>query len=284
MRSCVAAFAAAGLLAAAFFLPGVLFEWSDQRLLDDPHVTQQEQREGFAESVQLSVAEKLMLLRAGGLSSMALADMELAEVRYAAVGDSVETYVDWPDAALVNAAVACELEESAQKWSERLAHVQAELSILQMAGAMPCLWDAEDTVECAGGRQVLYIDGETQVSFLAYSMTLSCHPYTLNVTVDAKSGRILSFVLNWTNGSTPDWGFRGPVGFGSAWRDYWDMDSVSSGWNSDYIHNILEGQFLRANNSSNATADVAFTYDGQSLRIPLSSWTHSREGALLWNN
>ena len=76
-----AGLAAAALLAAAFFLPALLSHWGDQRLLDEPHITRQdEEREGFAESLQLSVAEKLFLLRSGSVTSVALEDMETAEV------------------------------------------------------------------------------------------------------------------------------------------------------------------------------------------------------------
>ena len=68
-----AGLAAAALLAAAFFLPAALSQWGDRRLLDEPHITRQdEEREGFAESLQLSVAEKLFLLRSG--SAVCVAD------------------------------------------------------------------------------------------------------------------------------------------------------------------------------------------------------------------
>ena len=81
MRNVWAGLAAAALLAAAFFLPAALSQWGDQRLLDDPHITRQdEEREGFAESLQLSVAEKLFLLRSSSVTSVTLADMEAASI------------------------------------------------------------------------------------------------------------------------------------------------------------------------------------------------------------
>ena len=61
------------LVAAAFFLPVRLSRWQDEQLLDDPHVTSYDkEREGFAESTQLSAAEKLLLLRSGTLTQVDL--------------------------------------------------------------------------------------------------------------------------------------------------------------------------------------------------------------------
>ena len=148
------------------------------------------------------------------------------------------------------------------------------------------LWDAEAEVVCTDHHQTLYIDQESQVSFLAYDMALNSQPYSMRVTVDAKTGRILGFRLNWSKGSRPDWGFRGTAKFGSAWRDYWGMDSVSSAWNNEYIRALLEmpaEEFAR-NGSYNSNADVSFTYDGQTLRAPLANWVSSGGGCVLeWN-
>ena len=41
---------AALLAAGAVFLPGQLSQWGDQVLLDEPHITREAEREGFAES------------------------------------------------------------------------------------------------------------------------------------------------------------------------------------------------------------------------------------------
>lgn len=277
-----AGLAAAALLAAAFFLPALLSQWGDQRLLDEPHITRQdEEREGFAESLQLSVAEKLFLLRSGSVTSVALEDMETAEVLWQEK-DTAGVSALWQG----SADAARELEENEKKWQQRLTRVRSELRGLQTAGALPYLWDSGDEVECTAHRQTLYIDGESQVSFLAYDMTLSGPPYTIRVTVDAKSERILTFRLSWSKGQRPDWGFRGSARFGSAWRDYWGMDSVSSAWNSEYIRSLLDmpaEEFVRSG-SYNANADISFTYDGQTLRVPLVNWVYSNtDGVLEWN-
>lgn len=282
MSSGWAGLAAAALLAAAFFLPALLSQWGDQRLLDEPHITRQdEEREGFAESLQLSVAEKLFLLRSGSVTSVALEDMETAEVLWQEK-DTAGVSVLWQG----SADAARELEENEKKWQQRLTRVRSELRGLQTAGALPYLWDSGDEVECTAHRQTLYIDGESQVSFLAYDMTLSGPPYTIRVTVDAKSERILTFRLSWSKGQRPDWGFRGSARFGSAWRDYWGMDSVSSAWNSEYIRSLLDmpaEEFVRSG-SYNANADISFTYDGQTLRVPLVNWVYSNtDGVLEWN-
>ena len=277
-----AGLAAAALLAAAFFLPALLSHWGDQRLLDEPHITRQdEEREGFAESLQLSVAEKLFLLRSGSVTSVALEDMETAEVLWQEK-DTAGVSALWQG----SADAARELEENEKKWQQRLTRVRSELRGLQTAGALPYLWDSGDEVECTAHRQTLYIDGESQVSFLAYDMTLSGPPYTIRVTVDAKSERILTFRLSWSKGQRPNWGFRGSARFGSAWRDYWGMDSVSSAWNSEYIRSLLDmpaEEFVRSG-SYNANADISVTYDGQTLRVPLVNWVYSNtDGVLEWN-
>ena len=282
MRNSWAGLAAAALLAAAFFLPALLSHWGDQRLLDEPHITRQdEEREGFAESLQLSVAEKLFLLRSGSVTSVALEDMETAEVLWQEK-DTAGVSALWQG----SADAARELEENEKKWQQRLTRVRSELRGLQTAGALPYLWDSGDEVECTAHRQTLYIDGESQVSFLAYDMTLSGPPYTIRVTVDAKSERILTFRLSWSKGQRPNWGFRGSARFGSAWRDYWGMDSVSSAWNSEYIRSLLDmpaEEFVRSG-SYNANADISFTYDGQTLRVPLVNWVYSNtDGVLEWN-
>ena len=280
-----AGLAAAALLAAAFFLPAALSQWGDRRLLDEPHITRQdEEREGFAESLQLSVAEKLFLLRSGSVISVALEDMETAAVYFKNQGGNItlESASLWAD----GEEGAYELEENERKWNQRLARVRSELRGLQTAGALPYLWDSEDEVTCTAHHQTLYIDQESQLSFLAYDMSLSGPPYAMRVMVDAKTERILSFRLSWSKGQRPDWGFRGSARFGSAWRDYWGMDSVSSAWNSEYLRSLLDmplEEFLRSG-SYNANADIAFTYDGQTLRAPLVNWVYSNsDGVLEWN-
>ena len=287
MRNNWAGTAAAALLMAAFFLPAAVSQWGDRRLLNEPHITRQEtEREGFAESLQLSVAEKLFLLRSSSVTSVALQDIwedEEAEVFFSprlTVNAAVSVEVETPDG------VDYELEENDKKWNQRLERVRSELRGLQTAGALPYLWDIEAEVECTAHFQTLYIDQESQVSFLAYDMYLSGPPYSMRVMVDAKSERILGFRLSWTKGGKPDWGFRGSAKFGSAWRDYWGMDSVSSAWNSEYIRSILdvpEEEYFRSG-SYNSNADVSFSYNNQTLRVPLVNWVYSNsDGVLEWN-
>ena len=53
------------LTAAAIFLPARLSQWNDRLLLDEPHILQEE-REGFGESVGLTVAgQPCLRLRSG---------------------------------------------------------------------------------------------------------------------------------------------------------------------------------------------------------------------------
>ena len=204
MRNVWAGLAAAALLAAAFFLPAALSQWGDQRLLDDPHITRQdEEREGFAESLQLSVAEKLFLLRSSSVTSVTLAGMEAASIYIE--GKAVLWKKDEEIILTESLAAAEELEEIERKWTQRLDRLRSEIRGLQATGALPRLWDAEAEVVCTDHHQTLYIDQESQVSFLAYDMALNSQPYSMRVTVDAKTGRILGFRLNWSKGSRPDW-------------------------------------------------------------------------------
>ena len=129
MRNVWAGLAAAALLAAAFFLPAALSQWGDQRLLDDPHITRQdEEREGFAESLQLSVAEKLFLLRSSSVTSVTLADMEAASIYIE--GKAVLWKKDEEIILTESLAAAEELEEIERKW-------QGTLPTLSLVEEMP---------------------------------------------------------------------------------------------------------------------------------------------------
>lgn len=102
MRNYFAALAALLLIAAAVFLPGELAQWNDTALLDEPHILrQEEEREGFAEQMQLTVGEKLLLLRSGKLSKVPLEEAYLTDegtemaFHYAiSAGGVVEFYVE----------------------------------------------------------------------------------------------------------------------------------------------------------------------------------------------
>lgn len=311
MGKYLAACAALLLIAAAIFLPGQLAEWNDRALLDEPHITRQEkEREGFSERMQLSVAEKLLLLQSGQLSMVPLDDAFLTDagtyvnVRYAINAGSVEYYQEdsvansmglGPDEAVSlfpgsPAYTAKELEEAAdaaaQEWIGRLEQVQAELRILQTAGALPTLWSSSAVVEVGSRSQAVYVDLDSQLSFQTYSITLDCAPYTLSATVDAQSGKLLGFILRWNSGSQPAWGYRGAAYFGTAWRDYWGMDRVSANWFNAYNKSILEEteDSLLRNGDNNANSQIGFTYNDQTVNIPLINYATMYRGcAIGWN-
>ena len=69
--------------------------------------------------------------------------------------------------------------------------------------------------------------------------------------------------------------------FGAAWRNYWGMDSVGGGWYSDHNRSILE---RLGSGDYDVHGQVSFTYDGQTILIPLDGWAYSdRTCALSWN-
>ena len=284
MRRATAVFLTALLTAGAFFLPARLSERDDLRLLNTPHVIRQEEREGFAESLQLSAAEKLLLLRSSSVSSVALDD-DTVTILYGNEKAEVKVYPS--DLPPNNPELTSELEENARKWEERTARVLTEIRSLQTLGALPYLWEDSAEVVCTSRHQLLYIDQDSQLSFLVYSMYLTSPTYNMYLTADAKTFRIFSFRISWNKCPPPGWGFQGTAQFGTAWRDYWGMDSVSSAWNTEYIRSVLEmpDAALNRNGSYNANADIAFTYGGQTLRVPLVNWVSGNmDGMLEWNN
>lgn len=270
------------LVAAAFFLPGQLSRMGDGQLVDTVHVIREDgERSDFSDSIRLSVPEKLLLLRSGNLSAV---DLEAAnsEVRVAYADgevflyESEEPLLDSPE----------EAEQVTQEWSQRLESAQRELRALRQLGGLPQFWSQEDTVELTGSRRVLYIDTETQVSFVVDYMTLSASPYALNLTVDEQTGRILSLSMRWEPGEAPNWGLSGAANFGGAWRDYWGMDGVDAAWNSEYIKGILVDteDLIRVNGDYTSLAEVIFTYDGQKLSAPLYCWARGGKGCgVQWN-
>ena len=188
MRRYLLLLLAALLAAGAVFLPGQLSQWGDQVLLDEPHITREAEREGFAESVQLTVAEKLLLMRSGTLERLYLSGEQSGGVTLNAASESAGLYVD----AWANETPESFDQASDQKWRERLAAVQTEVRTLQALGALPALWGADSEIALSDCGQVLYIDRATQMSFQVYSVSLSCAPYSLELTVDLQSGRVLS--------------------------------------------------------------------------------------------
>lgn len=286
MRKYLAVALTALLVALAFFLPARISQWNDSQLLDEPHIVRDaEEREGFAERVQLSVAEKVLLLRSGSLTPLPLSGTGSKELRFALTEDSVVIY-ESEEPTVSDSSAGEEFAYETQEWSDRLASVQTEVRTLQTMGALPSLWSWDNTVESVSQSQILYIDSDAQMSFLVYCVELSCSPYSLGLTVDAQSGKILSFMLRWARSSAPDWGVRGADSFGSAWRDYWGMDAVDSTWNGTHIKGILEETeaMLLLNGSYTASAEINFTYDAQTVHIPLHGWAISDRGcSIQWN-
>ena len=141
-------------------------------------------------------------------------------------------------------------------------------------------------MELTGRREALYIDNASQVSFTVYYMELNAEPYSMGLTVDGQTDRILAFTLRWGLGEGPlNWGVTGAASFSTAWRDYWGMDQVDQ-WYGEQRKDILEGTDAAANlyGGYSAKVDVSFLYGGQSVKIPLYSWAAlSRGCSLQWN-
>lgn len=272
------------LVAAAFFLPGYISRLQDNALMDSPQIqTLEDSREEFSDSIRLSVPEKLMLLRNGNLSWMELGTPS-AQLRVAVIDGEIVFYES--EEPVLSGKESGDGDEAAQEWSSRIAAVMGELRGLQEVGGLPRLWSREETVELTGQRELLYIDNDTQVSFTVYYMEVNAAPYTMGLTVDGQTNRILTFTLRWGVGDGPlNWGRNGASTFGPAWRDYWGMDQVDE-WYGGHRKSILEDteSMLQLNGSYTATAEMGFVYDGQALEIPLYCWASGGRGCgLQWN-
>ena len=265
------------LAALAFYLPPQLSRWDDRQLMDDPRILQVEEGEGLAESLRLTAAEKLMLLRGGSLSFLALTGEE-AEIRYILQDGEGGAYIS-------SEPEVGEPAGDSEEWAARLAAVKRELLALQRAGGLPELWTEASGPELLDGGEILYIDSSTQVNFLVYHMELSAPDWGAGVTVDEQTGKLLSLSLRWSREAPPSWGASGAAGFGGAWRDYWGMDSVDPGWNSARVNDILASAqaFSNSGGDSSGAGEVVFTYDGQTLRVPLYGWCSAGVCAVQWN-
>lgn len=280
------------LVAAAFYLPSYISRAQDRVLLDTPYVTLLENsREEFSDSMRLSVPEKLMLLRNGDLSCIEVGSS--SSVRMAMTNGELTLYESEEPTAQTDKAAYYGVEpeatddaEETRIWAGRVEKVMEELRALQRIGALPQLWTQEDTVELTGRREALYIDNASQVSFTVYYMELNAEPYSMGLTVDGQTDRILAFTLRWGLGEGPlNWGVTGAASFSTAWRDYWGMDQVDQ-WYGEQRKDILEGTDAAANlyGGYSAKVDVSFLYGGQSVKIPLYSWAAlSRGCSLQWN-
>ena len=280
---------AALLVAAAFFLPELLLTWGDEQLLDNLHMeSQDEEREGFGESIQLTVPEKILLLRSGQLTVM---DLDRTRFRSAEASVSVVYEANGASAEVLLIAGEDEqyAEEISRMWEARLTAVRAEIRSLQAAGGLPEVWRADVTPEYTGRGDLLYLDPDTHMSFQVYQIVLDWEHWSMDLLVDVQSERILSFSLQWDQDGRPAWGTRGASGFGSAWRDYWKMDSVSTGWYNEYTRVVLEDLESQLWNGGDYAAreQITFMDDSQSLAVPLScQGSHSGNFAafaIAWN-
>lgn len=296
MRKGIAVIAVAGLAALALFLPEWVSGLQDKQLLDSPSIqVQNGEQEGFAESLQLSVGEKVMLLRSGSMTVMDL-DHDRTEVAYVLLSGDAEaefsigrvTISEVPNAAVGDDIFYTEYtEELSQLWQTRLEEIQNELRSLQAAGGLPELWSEDSELRCSGRGDLLYIDPDTKMNFQVYRALLESDSYTMDLTVDVQSGRILCFNLRWGTGAAPSWGIRGAYDFGGAWRNYWGLDSVNIGWYNAYNKNILDQieDSYRINGDYSIHEQIAFTYDGQTFPIPLDCEAYSgRSFSISWNN
>ncbi len=291
MRKYAAALAVVLLMAAAFFLPEWLSALNDRQLLDNPVIqAENEEREGFAESMQLSVAEKVLLLRGGGFTAMELSREKVESVTVLVSGDSqdqqVLTYVNGENLADLKAdeeSVAYG-EEVSRLWDARMTAARREVRNLQSLGGLPQLWDSGSDLECSGSGEWLYMDPDTRMSFQVYQLTLRGGNYALDLIVDMQSERILSFSLQWGWEDALDWGMRGAANFGGVWRNYWELDTVNSGWYDSYTRGILEQLEVPPSGDYGARSQVSFTYDGQAFAVPLESMGFGGRTAMLtWN-
>ena len=293
MRKAIALIAVAALAALALFLPEHLSGLQDRQLLDSPSIqVRSEEQEGFAESLQLSVGEKVMLLRGGSMTVMELDhDWERTAVAILNADAGAEFSVGFFDSSEAPKAAAgpdvSYTEDRSRLWQTRLEELQSELRSLQAAGGLPELWGIEDELHGSGRGDLLYIDPDTKINFQVYHAFLESDFYTVDLTVDVQSGRILSFRLRWGKDVTPGWGMRGAYNFGEVWRNYWGLDSVNSGWYSEYNKSILEqaGESAQINGDYSAHGQIAFTYDGQTLLVPLDCESYNgRSFSISWNN
>lgn len=287
--------AVALLVAGAFFLPELLLAWGDSQSLDALQMeSQDEEREGFAESIQLSVAEKILLLRSGALTVMELDQTQVEKMTIREAGEEAGSVIyysnleETPPGLKAGTAEGFDsyTEEAGQLWEARLESAGAEIRTLQTLGGLPEVWQEDRLPDYTGRGELLYLDPETYVSFQVYQMALHWEDYSLSLLVDVQSERILSFTLQWTQGGEPNWGPRGASGFGSAWRDYWKMDSVSTGWYNEYTRSVLESVEAQAmvNGDYAAHDQITFLYDNQVLSIPLEcQGARARSFSILWN-
>lgn len=280
------------LVGLAFFLPDRISRWKDGMLLDSPKIIEEEGQEGFAESIRLTMPEKLRLIRSRNHTAVILPEPELERAitaKKVSEGWSSVHGVKLGEAALQEGddEEAQARAESAEEWSRRLVSALMELRALQRVGAMPTLWPDGSEVALTNHKELLCVDNDTQVTFLVYDMELTCSSYTLSLSVDAQTGKFLSVSIRWTREGDLTWSGGDVQNFGTAWRDYWGMDGAELSYlDSQYIRGLLmETNTLgQRNGDYTSTTEVSFTYDGQSIRIPLRCRAiGGRECSIQWN-
>ena len=267
---------AAALIALAFFLPPQISRWEDRKIMDQPRITRVEDREGLADSLGLTVAEKLLRMQEGDLSYLSLPG-EGAQVCYTIEEGTGHVYI------------SSEPEQRDPAEEDEAAGVRLTAGLPGGAGpprsrGPPPPWRGGVPAELTDSGEILCIDNNTQLSFLICHASLSLPNGSAGVTYDQQSGKILSLSLRWLRDQPPSWGAGGAANFGGAWRDYWGMDSVDPGWSTVRIKEILSTTPPLAGSGDYAAAgEITFTYDGQELRAPVYSWGSSGTCALQWN-
>lgn len=272
------------LVAVAFFLPDQLSRWKDGTLLDKPQITESAGGEqSFANSIRLTLPEKLRLLRSGTLMPMEIPEEE-REI-HLVVGANGSIF--FSEAPSQEADGPGEADTSAEANANPLLEkLRPELLALQKVGAMPLLWEEGSQVELYSSQEVLYIEMDTQVSFPVCYLELRSAPYSLSLTVDGQTGKILAFSLRWSQEGALRWE-AGTSNFSNAWKEYWDMDGVNSSYmSSQYLDGILGQQPQWETVPSTASTEVAFYYGDQVIRIPLlcRNGGDISGGSLQWNS
>lgn len=281
------------LVILAFTLPARISQFNDRYLLDRPHLASEETGEGgLTGSARLSLPEKLLLIKSGNYSSVS-AD-EITGPILKEKGNSFQfTVTESNEVSLydkktdVNIAVneaeeyGMEIDET---WGDRLLDARGELVALQRAGGLPILW-TDNRLTLIRASEEIYIDNDSQIAFSLYRMVLESDMCYIDLQADAQTGRLLSIGFQWSLGAPPSWGTNGANTFGDVWRSYWGMDSVNISWRENYIQNILVQTEEMTQSNSSSLAAVVFSYDRQTLEVPLYAQTLIKEQicVLQWN-
>lgn len=273
------------LVAVAFYLPDQLSRWQDESLLDTPQIFRSDDAlQDFAASIRLSIPEKIRLLRSRKLTPVEIPEEE-REIRLTLDAKGNVSRSEAPNlkesGAELSEEARAEAEKQEETWRRRVTSARSEVRSLQKAGGIPLLWPEDALVTADNYREFLYIDTETQVTFLAYDMELSAANFTLSLLVDEQTGKILSFTAK-VRGGQFAWE-KGSGNFADAWRDYWYMDEVESTYAGTSIQEMLKPPPPQGNSAYSASAEVGYSYGGEIVRVPLFSRSTDAIRSLLWN-